>query len=315
MRILYIYKDYKKRRKSYGKMMERCGHKVIYLEVKKKQEKNQIKIDQLKKNNYDLVWIFNPAYVANNKEAIDYIRSQKKPIVMYNTYSPAISYLDWMSVWNKIDYLFVHNIDFYKFLKDKKLNAYYMPIGFYPEQYYKSIAPKKKYNVTFCGTCCPRDTASTDKRAKYIRQLADYNIVVYGKAFEGKVGKVAIKDYKTHNEQRIIYSKSKVNLDLPFFHKKPKFYRDKYHIKNRFFEIPATGNFLLTVRCPEFLDIFDEDTIGYYDDNKESLKENVKKYLKDNNLRKKMAQKSYDLVSQKHTFLHRFKEMFEIIER
>ena len=89
---------------------------------------------------------------------------------------------------------------------------------------------------------------------------------------------------------------------------------NKYHLKNRFFEIPATGNFLLTVRCPEFLDIFGEDTVGYYDDNIESLKENVKKYLRDKDLRVKMAKRAYKIVHQKHMYLHRFQEMFKIIE-
>ena len=83
----------------------------------------------------------------------------------------------------------------------------------------------------------------------------------------------------------------------------------------RFFEIPATCNFLLTARHSDFLEIFDEDTVGYYDDNIESLKENINKYLKDEKLRKKMTKKAYKIVHERHTYLHRFKKMFKIIRR
>jgi len=189
-----------------------------------------------------------------------------------------------------------------------------MPFGFHPDQYYKTSS-SKKYDISFCGTALIRDSFKNDKRAKYLRSLEKYNIRVFGDSFKDKVNKITVKSYKTHNEQRKVYGKSKINLDLPFFHTKPVFYKDKYHIKNRLFEVPATGNFLLTTRCDEFLNIFDEDTIGYYDDNIESLKENVDKYLKDEKLRNKMVEKAYKLVHEKHTFYHRFKEMFKIIKK
>ena len=102
---------------------------------------------------------------------------------------------------------------------------------------------------------------------------------------------------------------------MPFFSGACSFMRNKYHFRNRFFEIPATNNFMLSLKTPEFLEIFGEDTIGYYDNNIESLKGNVDKYLKDENLRKKMTKKAYKLVHQEHTFYHRFKEMFKIIKK
>jgi len=111
------------------------------------------------------------------------------------------------------------------------------------------------------------------------------------------------------------YAITKINLELPFFSGPCDFMRNKYHFRNRFFEIPATGNFLLSLRTKEFLDIFPEDVIGYYDNNVESLKESVNKYLRDKKLRNKMSEKSYKLVHQKHTFLHRFKEMDKIIKQ
>ena len=316
MEILYIYKDYMRRRKKYGEMMEKCGHKVRYLLVKNKDKKNQISNDCLKKKP-QIVWFQNTSYVKNNPIFIDHVKSLGIPIVVYYTLNPQESYAEkkWMDTWKRIDYLFIHNKEFHKFLKSNNFNSYYMPIGFFTDQYYKTIN-KKIFNISFCGTDLTRENRKKDKRAKYIRSLEKYNIVVYGQGFKNKVGKIKVHSYRTHKKQRNIYGESKINLDLPFFNTPYNFYKKgyrQYHIKNRFFEIPATCNFLLTVRCPEFLDIFPEDTVGYYDDNIESLKDSVKRYLKDSKLRKKMTERAYKLVYQKHTFLHRFKKMFKII--
>ncbi len=315
MKILYVYKDYMRRRKKYGEMMSQCGHNVKYFEIWKKREKNKLRSKHIKKINPDAVWFFNPIYIRNNLEAVEFIRSKKIPIILYNTYIPSEPYADSMDIWKKVDFLFVHNLEFNKFLVSKGLNSYYMPIGFYPSQYFEG-KPRvsNKYDVTFCGTALVRDTSFEDKRSQYLRSLKNENIVVFGKSFCGKVDGISVKGYKEHHEQRDIYWRSKINLDLPFFHSYPDFYKNKYHIKNRFFEIPATRSFFLTVRCPEFLRIFDEETIGYYDDNIESLKETVKKYLKDKNKRDKMVDRAYKVVYQKHTYLHRFKEMFKIIK-
>jgi spore maturation protein CgeB len=313
MKLLYIYKDYFGRRKIYGNYLEQCGYDVVFLQKKHKSLKNSISVKEIKKYNPDIILFYSPFYIKNNKEVIDYIKSKKIFIILYGQYNPQVPYTEWFDVWNKIDILFVQNIEFNNYLRKLNLNSYYIPFGFHPSQYYKTNL-NKKYDISFCGTSCKRDSLKTDKRSIYIRSLKKYNICVFGDSFKGRVGKIIVQSYKKHDEQRIVYGKTKINLDLPFFQNTPVFYKDKYHIKNRFFEVPATGNFLLTARCDEFLNIFGEDTIGYYDDNIESLKENVDKYLQDDKIRKKMAKKAYKLVHEKHTFLHRFKKMNKIIK-
>ena len=314
MKILYIYKDYKKRRKQYGKIMQQLGHKVEFLELKNKKKENQLTAEQIKKYKVDVIWFYSPFYIKCNPKAIDYIMSKKIPIVLYGQYNPQIPYPEWIDVWNKISILFVQNNEFNTYLKNQNLNSYYIPFGFHPDQYYR-MRGHKKYDISFCGTSLPRDTIEEDKRAKYIRSLKKYNICVFGDSFRKRVGSIPVKSYKNHKQQRQIYGQTKINLDVPFFHTKPVFYKNKYHIKNRLLEVPATCNFLLTVRCKEFLNIFSEDLVGYYDDNIESLKENVDKYLKDAKLRKEMAYKSYKYVFEKHTFKHKFQEMFKILKR
>ena len=242
-----------------------------------------------------------------------YIKENKIPIVLYGTFSVSIPYPEWLKVWKKIDFLFPINKEMSGWLVSQGLNSHHMPLGFYPSQYYRSNS-SNKIDISFMGRCQTLSSFENDKRARYLQSLRGLNITVYGAAFNDRLKGIKIKSYRGHDRQRNVYGKTKINLDFPFINGESPFYKNKYHFKNRFFEIPATGNFLLTVRCPEFLEVFDEDTVGYYDDSIGSLKENIKKYLKDKKKRKEMAKRAYEIAHQKHTYLHRFKEMFKIIE-
>ncbi len=317
MKILFIYRDYKGRRKAYGDMMTQCGHKVKYIQILEKKIKNQIFSKDIKKYNPDIVWIYTPYYISRgviSADAMDYIKSKKIPIAMYATIDPEIPHMDMMDTWKKIDYLFVQYNPLCEFLREKNLNAHYIPLGFYPSQYYK-IVSKKKYDVTFMGASQSYVPDDQDQRAKFMQSLkgSKHNVVAFGKSFRGRLNGVEIKNFRGHEIQRNVFSKSKINLDLPWINYKSDFYKDKFHLKNRTFEIPATHNFLLSLRCKEYLNIFDEDTIGYYDNSIESFKESIDKYLKDKDIRDKMTRRAYKLVHEKHTYLHRFKEMFKII--
>jgi len=315
MKILYIYRDYKGRRKKYGEMMEKCGHKVFYLQILEKKIKNQVHIKDIKKVNPDIVWILTSFYIQYkvlSDETMSYLKSNKIPVIMYCTYNPDIPYHNTMEVWEKIDYLFLQNKEMVDFLKGKGLNAYYIPLGFYPDQYYKS-KKEYKYDVSFMGNAQTYLPFEEDNRSIYLQSLKKYNIKVFGNSFKTRLNGIPVSDYRGNDIQRTVYSQTKINLDIPFVNYKHEFYKDRFHWKNRSFEIPATGNFLLTIKCEETLNLFGEDTVGLYSPSIDSLKENTNRYLKDDNLRIKMAKRSYKLVHEKHTYLHRFKEMFKII--
>jgi len=312
MKILYVYKDYMGRRKLYGSEMSKLGHEVIYLKAEKK-EANQFTPKCIKKTSPELLWLLNPFYVLNNMETIDYARSKNIPIVMYATYNPQVPYTDWLHIWNKIDFLFVHNLEFYRYLKKQGLNSYYMPIGFYPKMYSRCVK-KKILDITFCGGVRTTVNYKTDMRCVCLQSLQKLGIIVYGGSLKNKLFGIKVHAYNTHNKQKSVYAMTKVNLDLPFFSPGHSFYNNGPHIKNRFFEIPATGNFMLTVRCEEFENIF-EDTVGYYNfGDPDSLLEEAKRYIKDKKTRVEMANKAYKLVHEKHTFRHRFKQMFKILK-
>jgi spore maturation protein CgeB len=316
MKILYIYQDYFGRRKLYGKCLERCGHKVIYIEKKHKTVKNQIKIEEIKKYNVDLIWFLTPYYVKYNPIVMDYIKSKKIPITFYHGVGGRFPYTDWINVWKQFTIAFPVAYDLHEYFINNKICSYYIPFGFHPNQYFKCIN-NKKYDVGFAGTIDKKANSKEDNRCIYLNSLKEYKrIVAFGTSFKNKLDKrIIIKKCKSHKEQKEAYSITKINLELPFFSCPCSFMKDKYHFRNRFFEIPATGNFLLSLRTKEFMEIFDEDTIGYYDNNIESFKESVNYYLKNKQLRKEMSKKAYKLVYQKHTFLHRFKQMSQILQK
>jgi spore maturation protein CgeB len=317
MKILYIYRDYKGRRKLYGDMMTKCGQNVSYMKIIEKKIPNQVKIKDIKKYNPDIVWLYTPYYLWYKvvpDETVDYLKSKNIKLISYCHLIPDLSLEKQSKIYSKLDFLFVHCKEADIFFKTTGINSFYSPLGFYPHQYFKTISKYKKYDVSFMGSAFKNLPIDKDKRTLYLEALRKYNIGIFGEGFKGRLKNVKIDKYRGHDIQRKIYSQTKINLGLPFSLSSLEEYKNKCYFKNRFFEIPATCNFFLTIRHPDFLDIFDEDTIGYYDNNIESLKESVNRYLKDKDIRKRMAKKAYKLVHEKHTFLHRFKEMFRIIK-
>ena len=313
MKILYIYNDYGARRKIYGQIMSDLGCDVRYKRVLHKREINTIKIKHIKQHSPDVLFIRTPYNISHgmNEEIFNYLKKNKIILMIYSTINPSISYSEQLKMWKKTDVAFVIDRSFCNFLQKNNVNAHYLPIAFHPSQYYKTVK-KEKYDISFMGSALKR---TYDKRSIYLQQLFNkrYKMKISGHFFENKITGLKVQPFRGHDIQRVTYAETKINLDLPFIDG-CDFYKNRYHFKNRFFEIPATRNFLLTVRCPEFLDILPEDVVGYYDDNVESLKENVDKYLKDDHLRKSMSKKAYKLVHQKHTFRHRFEKILKILK-
>ena len=318
MKILYIYRDYKGRRKLYGSMMQQCDNEVSYLQILEKKIPNQVTIKCIKKYNPDIVWLYTPYYLWKkviSDDTIEYLKSKKIKLISYCHLIPDLSYDEQVNIYSKLDFLFVHCKKADDFFKEKGINSFYSPLGFYPNQYYKTLSKNKKYDVSFMGSAFKNLPVEKDRRTLYLQSLEKYNIAVFGEGFKKRLKNIniPISKYRGHDIQRKVYSETKINLGLPFSLGHLGEYKKECYLKNRFFEIPATCNFFLTTKQSDFLEIFPEDIVGYYDDSIESLKENIDKYLKDERLRTKMAKRSYKMVHEKHTYLHRFKEMFKII--
>jgi spore maturation protein CgeB len=292
--------------------MSSLGHKVLFFEANKSTT-NAIKPKHIKRFKPDVLWFLNPFYIKKNKEAVQYAKDKGIPIIVYGTLNPQTPFMDWLEHWKKIDFLFVHNLELSEYLKSQGLRSYFLPLGFYKDMYFKDVSVKKNIDVSFCGNVAEEVSPNKDKRCIFLQSLYDFKTKVYGASFYNKLSGIQVSPYSTHKKQRRVYSKTKVNLDLPFYSRVHPFYENRYHLKNRFFEIPATGNFMLTLRYPETELIYDESHVGFYDPNVDSLREEVGRYLKDKDLREKKAFNAYKYVWDKHTFKQRFKDMFNIL--
>ena len=320
MKILYIYRDYKGRRKKYDEMMTRCGHDVKYKLILEKKIPNQITSKDIKKYSPDIVWLYTTYYLWKkviSQDAIDYCKKKGIRIVSYSHVLQDLALKDQISIYSKLDYLFMPCRSADEFFRSNGVNSFYVPLGFYPDQYFKTTSHKKKYDVSFMGSAFKNLPVEGDRRNQFLQSLGGYNTAVFGEGFKERLKniKIPIGKYRGHDIQRKVYSQTNINLGLPFSLSPLDDYRGKCYLKNRFFEIPATGNFFLTIRDPEFLEIFDEDAIGYYDNNIESMKENIDRYLVDKDIRKKMAAKAYKIVHDSHAFMHRFKKIFKILKK
>jgi spore maturation protein CgeB len=294
--------------------MSKLGHKVTLLFVKDKKLPNQITLDQVKTTKPDLLFLLSPFYVDKNvitAEAISWAKNSGVPIVCYSTLNTQVPYTEMNSTWRKFDLFFCQHYQMTQYLKSIGVDAHFMPLGFYPDQYYPENNTRM-INVSFMGSPQTTVKGAADKRVQYVKALAGHDIAVFGKAFMAKG--VNATPFKTHQDQRRVYSYTKINLDLPFINSAHPFYKNMFHCKNRLFEVPATNSFLLTARNKEFTAILGEDMVGYYDDSIESLRAAIDKYLKNDQLRRVMATRAYHEVMNKHTFSHRFQEMFKIIE-
>lgn len=320
MKILYIYRDYKGRRKKYGEMMNRCGHEVVYELILEKKIPNQITPKDIKKHNPDVLWLYTTYYLWKkviSQEAIDYCRKEGIRIVSYSHLLQDLTLEKQIGIYKNLDILFMSSKEGSKYFENNGINSFYVPLGFYPDQYFKTKSSKKEYDVSFMGSAFKNLPTNKDRRNIFLQSLKDHNIAVFGEGFKERLKgiNIPIGKYRGHDIQREVYSKTKINLGLPFSLSSLDEYRGKCYLKNRFFEIPATRNFFLTIRDPDFLEIFDEDTIGYYDNSIESMKENIDRYLVDKDIREKMAAKAYKMVHEKHTYFHRFQDMFKIIKK
>lgn len=313
MKVLYIHHEYRNRRARYADEMRKLGHEVLTITVKGKTVPSQIAYKHIKKRNPDLIFLLSPFYISKGvitPQAIDYIKSKKIPLAVYSTLDTQTAYIEQDHVWKHFDFFFCQNELMTRYLQDIGVNAHYIPMGFYPDQYPPKRS-RKDINVSFMGSVQTKVAPKRDRRVEYVKSLSDKGIKVYSKSFNSR-GVKGIA-YNSHAEQLDVYARSKINLDLPFINSELPFYSTMYHQKNRFFEVPASGNFLLTAYCREFVDILDKDMVGYFDGTIDDMRAKVDYYLSNQEVANKMAVTAFHEVVGKHTFGHRFRAMFDVM--
>lgn len=169
-----------------------------------------------------------------------------------------------------------------------------------PKVHYPKKTTNLKNDLVFIGTL-------TKDRQKILSQLSEFNLKVYGyipksinllpqlkNTYHGEVwGKAAFD----------IYCQSKIALNLLPSHM-------PIGGNMRTFEIPGTGTFQLASRCPK--DWFTPNKEIVLFNSLSDLKQKIRYYLKNNNLRKKIALAGCKRAHRDHTYKQRFKKILTL---
>jgi len=171
--------------------------------------------------------------------------------------------------------------------RELRIDTQWIPLGCDPDTHRKLDMPKI-YDIGFVG----RD-AQKFARGKQLEILKKR----YPDSFIGQT------DFRKMSE---IYSSSKIGFNSSIFN----------DINMRVFEVMACGCFLLTNKIKDngFDELFiDKKHLVTYKNNKEMI-ELIDYYLKNKEERERIAEDGYRLTIEKHTYLHRAKEMVDIIK-
>lgn len=147
------------------------------------------------------------------------------------------------------------------------------------------------------------------ERQKVLEMLSQDNLVhVYTHDKQAKIGKtknLGPVDY--YDEMPYVFKNAKINLNITLR-------SIKTGIPLRAMDIMGCGGFLMTNFQQEFLEYFDEDVDYAFYSDMDELKEKVKYYLVNDEVRKKVALAGCKKVREEHTFEKRIETILSVIQ-
>ena len=317
MEILYITHKYGDRWVKYATFLQELGHTVHLITLKDKQTPNQVTTAHYS-SKYDIVWSFAADYIwykVLTDDFIDAVKNGSSIFVGYCTLSTKIPFKDWVNNYKVFDICFLHS----KLVADMAeaaglTNVHYMPYGFDKDEYYK-INVKKKFNISFMGSAQTNKPKEEDMRAQIINALKEFGINVFGRSLKGRVHKsIKVSRFSKHRKMNMVYNQSKINLNIPIINSALPEFLNRYHPKNRFYEIPGSGNFMISGYANEFNAQFNDGIHCAYYHNIDDLCSKVEYYLIHEKEREDIALAGYNHAVKCHQTKFRFRDMMDIIQ-
>jgi spore maturation protein CgeB len=283
---------------------------------------NLNKIQTYNKNLYSMIKILSPDLLLVLKGDIILPQTIKKilsvnniiPILWcYDNISPISNVLRTLKFY-KIIYVFDQND--LLVLKEYTTRGRFLPMGYDSDIYYKTNSTNKNIDVSFVGILEGGTNLEYRIRDKLLRNLIinypKLNIQIFGRTWakinfliaykymirDRDLGKHINNRIFSHKEINNIYNNSKICLNI---------HREKQigALNPRTFEILGAGGFQIVDYKPILEDFFDiEKEIASYK-NKKELLEKINYFLENEDERNIIAQRGYNKVIKKHTFLHR----------
>jgi len=317
MNILYITHEYGDRWIKYATFLRQLGHNVDLVALKDKRTPNQITAKRYS-SKYDIVWAFAADYVwykVLSDDFIDAIKNGRSVFIGWCTLNTAVPFKDWVNNFKAYDTCFLHSKLVTEMAKAAGLaNVYYMPYGFDKDEYYK-INKRKKFNITFMGSAQTNKPPEEDQRAQIINVLRGFGIRVFGKTLKGRVDKsIRVSRFRTNRKMNRVYNQSKINLNIPLINSALPEFVDQYHPKNRFYDIPGSGNFMISGYVDEFNEQFNEGIHCAYYHDIDDLCSKVEYYLTHEREREEIALAGYHHALEHHQTIFRFRDMVDILE-
>jgi len=174
----------------------------------------------------------------------------------------------------------------------------------FPPEHRNQTSRPSQYDVSFIGTY-------ESERADYILNLLKNGVAVHiwGNGWSKmKHPKLSLHPALYEEDYREIISKSKINLC--FLRKK-----NRDSITSRSIEIPASGGFMAAEDTERHRTLFSNDSVAFFT-SKEQLLSQIKYYLKNDELRAKMAIQANNIV-RNNSLTHEdmFKKIFALVKK
>jgi len=303
MKIVYVYRDWFKRTKQWGRMLRKLGHEVSWFEARDKK----IPTDMIRWA--DILWIYKPQFrkvlTAGQKRLV---WNTGKKLVTFGG-APKVAHEKWGKVFRGFDFVFINNkanMAKIQSLSETPEIFHYIPWGYEAELYYPGSS-KKDIPSSFMGKATSNQD---DQRFDWIsRTKKVLPFTVFGEALCKRLG-CTVRPFSTHREQREVYWRTKANLGFPFTSN--AFYNELY-MKCRFFEVPGCGEVFLTHYADDFAEMFEPDKEVFYYNSFDELIDKAKWIINNYSKLGKVRRAAYDRAVKDHQFIFRFRDMMNIV--
>ncbi len=198
------------------------------------------------------------------------------------------------------------------FEKNGIQGARWLPFACDPERHMPMAVTEKEKNendrdVVFVGAYYPN-------RWEIIKELSEFNVGVWGpgwsRASGGEAGSMHIKDVRLNYTEWVrIYNTAKIVMAVHYQDGKVP----SYQASPKIYEALACRAFLITDRQKDVLSQFEDGKHLLCFEDKDDLKDKVRYYLDHDSERRSIADNGYREVLEKHTYLHRIREMLSVM--
>lgn len=274
-----------------------------FLGVSRKQIDKQINqelIRRVKKFKPDFLLVSKGLHLSPN--SLSAVRLMK--VTTINWFPDFWEFLPWIKK-NALNYDYFFNADLLVIEELKKSgfdHIYYLPYATYPDKKYQRTP--KKYDIIFVGQY-------TKRRESFLKPLVSLGLKIWG--YEGWQNSSLSSCYqgRLSNLDEVLqkYREAKINLNIVTG-------EEGIPVKTvnlRVFEVCGVGGFLLNWHKEPIDDFYKDGKEIVNFKNSEDLLKKVKYYLQHEKEREKIALAGWRRTVRDHTFVKRFKKMFEIV--